>query len=132
MKAWPWVLAAAGIELVRCSEDEELAGVLTGRRAGRSAGRGTGRGTGGGAGGSTGGGAGRGSGRGSAGSPTLPAKASGSSSSLRVRAGQGGATGRLGKLSDGSILRRGWVGVRVEHCYNLGAPPPGGGGGATT
>ena len=28
----------------------------------------------------------------------------------------------------GSILRRGWVGVRVEHCYNLGAPPGGGGG----
>ena len=27
-----------------------------------------------------------------------------------------------------SILRRGWVGVRVEHCYNLGAPPGGGGG----
>ena len=27
-----------------------------------------------------------------------------------------------------SILRRGWVGVRVEHCYNLGAPPGGGRG----
>ena len=26
-----------------------------------------------------------------------------------------------------SILRRGWVGVRVEHCYNLWAPPGGGG-----
>ena len=25
-----------------------------------------------------------------------------------------------------NILRRGWVGVRVEHCYNLGAPPGGG------
>ena len=49
----------------------------------------------------------------------------GSDTAPRKLCGRVESSGQVGAVS---ILRRGWVGVRVEHCYNLGAPPGGGGG----
>ena len=43
--------------------------------------------------------------------------------------GSCGTLQNLAEIEVRSILRRGWVGVRVEHCYNLGAPPAARGGG---